>query len=211
MTAGQKQALTSLFAKYGLPVSKDLFNFATVFDHDAKIALEIGFGNGDATIDIAKNHPEFDIIGIEVHEPGVGRLLANIEKNGLTNVRVIMHDAVEVLQNNIPDNSLDRVMIFFPDPWPKKKHQKRRLIQPQFVELLVSKLKEGGIIHCATDWEDYAQQMLSVLSDNPHLQNTSDNDGYVERPEFRPLTKFENRGQQLGHGVWDLIFVKTKN
>ncbi|MFZ5509698.1 MAG: tRNA (guanosine(46)-N7)-methyltransferase TrmB, partial [Pseudomonadota bacterium] len=164
----------------------------------------IGCGMGETTVAIAAAHRDKDFIGIEVHTPGVGSLLKRIEEQGLTNLRVIQHDAVEVLRDMIPADSLAGVHIFFPDPWPKKRHHKRRLIQPSFVALLASRLKPGGYVHLATDWQDYAEQMLAVLSAEPALENTAA--GFAARPEYRPQTKFEARGLRLGHGVWDLVF-----
>jgi tRNA (guanine-N7-)-methyltransferase len=168
--------------------------------------LEIGFGMGDTTAHIARAMPDTDFIGVEVHTPGVGSLLKQIGEQGITNLRLIQHDAVEVLNNMVADGSLHGVHIFFPDPWHKARHNKRRLIQPPFVALLCQKLAPGGYIHCATDWEDYAIQMLEVLGNEPTLRNTAE--GYAEKPSYRPLTKFENRGLRLGHGVWDLVFTR---
>jgi tRNA (guanine-N7-)-methyltransferase len=161
---------------------------------------------GDATATIAAEHPENDYLGIEVHGPGVGSLLNQIEHRELHNLRIVQHDAVEVLHNMIPDHSLAGVHIFFPDPWHKKRHNKRRLIKPEFVALISQKLTKGGYLHCATDWEDYAIQILQVLSDEPTLANTATD--YAPRPDYRPLTKFEQRGIRLGHGVWDIVFTK---
>lgn len=170
--------------------------------------LEIGFGMGAATAAIAAARPETDFIGCEVHEPGVGALLQAIEAGGLRNLRIVQHDAVEVLAKMIPPASLAGVHIFFPDPWHKKRHNKRRLVQPPFVAELVTRLAPGGLLHCATDWQPYAEQMLEVLSAEPGLQNTAPATGYAERPDYRPLTKFEQRGLRLGHGVWDLLFMR---
>ena len=166
--------------------------------------LEIGFGMGETTAAIAGAHPETDYLGIEVHTPGVGSLLKLVAEGGLDNVRVIQHDAVEVVRDMIAPNSLAGIHVFFPDPWPKKRHHKRRLIQPAFVALLASRLAPGGYFHCATDWEEYAQQMLEVLGGEASLENTADS--FAPRPEYRPLTKFEQRGLRLGHGVWDVVF-----
>lgn len=206
ITSGQKRALNNHLTTFGLDHQLGVFDYQAIFSRNAEVAMEIGFGNGDALIEMAKNHPDMDFIGVDVHEPGVGRLLSSLKEQQLQNVRVVMHDAVEVLQNNIPDKSLARVMIFFPDPWPKRRHHKRRLIQPEFVDVVVSKLKPCGVLHCATDWEDYAGQMLKVLMMNEYLINTSEDDTFVDKPPFRPETKFEQRGKNLGHGVWDLIF-----
>jgi tRNA (guanine-N7-)-methyltransferase len=172
---------------------------------DSRKILEIGFGMGDATAQIAQTLPDADFLAVEVHTPGVGSLLKHMEELALTNIRIIQHDAVEVIQNMLADASLDGVHIFFPDPWHKKRHHKRRLIQAEFVKLLCSKLKIGGYLHVATDWQEYAEWVLEVLHAEPQLQNTAEN--YAEKPSYRPLTKFEDRGIKLGHGVWDLMFI----
>ena len=206
MGTGQQRALQDLGPRFVLPFQAMPLEPAAVFGRQAPLVLEIGFGMGDATAQIAAAQPGVDFIGVEVHEPGVGALLKHIGERGLSNLRIVQHDAVEVLQQMIRPASLDGVHIFFPDPWHKKRHHKRRLIQPPLVELLASRLKPGGRLHCATDWEEYAQQMLEVLGASPLLQNTAD--GYAPRPDYRPLTKFEARGQRLGHGVWDLVFTR---
>ena len=190
-----------------LPFVAQPVDFAQAFGRTAPLVLEIGFGMGDATAAIAQALPGTDFIGVEVHTPGVGALLKRIGELELTNLRLIQHDAVEVLQQMIAPQSLAGVHVFFPDPWHKKKHNKRRLIQPAFVQLLASRLAPGGSLHCATDWQPYAGQMLEVLSAEPALRNTAA--GYAPRPDYRPLTKFENRGLKLGHGVWDLVFVRS--
>jgi len=177
-----------------------------IFGRVAPVVLEIGFGMGQATAQIAAARPDTDFVGIEVHEPGVGALLKTIGEQGLTNLRLLQHDAVEVLEHMISPGSLAGIHVFFPDPWHKKKHNKRRLLQPGLVALLASRLAPGGVLHCATDWEPYAVQMLEVLSAEPLLVNTAT--GYAPRPDYRPLTKFENRGLRLGHGVWDLVFKR---
>ncbi|HEY1130482.1 MAG TPA: tRNA (guanosine(46)-N7)-methyltransferase TrmB, partial [Roseateles sp.] len=177
-----------------------------VFGRKAPLVLEIGFGMGGATAEIAATLPDHDFIGCEVHEPGVGALLKLIDEKQLTNIRIVQHDAVEVLRDMIGPELLAGVHIFFPDPWHKKRHNKRRLIQPEFVANLVNHLAPGGYLHCATDWQPYAEQMLEVLSAEPRLLNTAA--GYADKPAYRPLTKFENRGIKLGHGVWDLVFRK---
>ncbi len=205
-TEGQAKALTELGPRFVLPYSAQPLDFPTVFSRTAPVVFEIGFGMGDATAKIAQALPDTDFIGCEVHEPGVGSLLKQIGERGLTNLRIVQHDAVEVLEHMIRPGSLGGVHVYFPDPWHKKRHNKRRLIQPPFVADLVKHLAPGGYIHCATDWEPYAQQMLEVLSANPDLVNTAE--GYAEKPAYRPLTKFENRGLRLGHGVWDLVFRK---
>lgn len=190
--------------RYGVPFSPRPVDLAAFFGRTAPKILEIGFGMGETTAQIAAEHPDTDYLGIDVHTPGVGNLLQVIAARGLTNVRVVQHDAVEVLQQMILPDSLDGAHVFFPDPWPKKRHHKRRLIQPPFVALLAGRLKPGGYVHAATDWEEYAAQMLEVLSAEPLLTNTAD--GYAPRPAYRPPTKFEQRGLKLGHAVRDLVF-----
>jgi tRNA (guanine-N7-)-methyltransferase len=204
---GQTRALAELGPRFVLPFSSQHLDCSAAFGRDAPRVLEIGFGMGDATAAIAQALPGTDFIGVEVHTPGVGALLKRIGESGITNLRLIQHDAVEVLQQMIAPDSLHGVHVFFPDPWHKKKHHKRRLLQGPFVQLLASRLAPGGYLHCATDWQPYAEQMLEVLSAEPALRNTAA--GYAPRPEHRPLTKFEHRGLKLGHGVWDLVFVKT--
>ena len=202
----QRRAHVELLPVYGIPFSTALLDLDRVFGRSAPKILEIGFGMGETTAVIAQQHPENDYLGVEVHTPGVGSLLARIAELRLGNVRVIQHDAVEVLQTMIAPATLDGVHIFFPDPWPKKRHHKRRLIQPPFAALLASKMKSGAILHACTDWEEYAKQMLDVLSADPALANTAS--GYADRPDTRPQTKFERRGLELGHRVWDLVFRK---
>jgi len=204
VSPGQARAHETLMPRYGIPFSSEPLDMDRLFGRSAPHILEIGFGMGGTTATIAANHPELDFIGLEVHLPGVGSLLKLIEEQSLTNVRIMQHDAVEVLESMIPLGSLAGAHIFFPDPWPKKRHHKRRLIQPAFVALLASRLSPGGYIHLATDWEEYAEQMLMVLSAEPSLMNTAE--GYAPKPEYRPETKFETRGLKLGHGVWDLVF-----
>lgn len=194
--------------KYGIPYLGKLLELDPVFGRSVPKFLEIGFGMGETTALIAQTHPQNDYLAVEVHTPGVGSLLKQVEELGLTNIRIIQHDVVEVLQHALRPECLDGVHIFFPDPWPKARHHKRRLIQAEFVALLCSHLKPGGYIHVATDWEDYAEQILKVLSGEPHLTNTAV--GYAPRPEYRPMTKFEQRGLRLGHGVWDVIFRKKQ-
>ena len=206
MGPGQLRARTELGPRFVLPNSTDALDYRTLFSRDAPVVLEIGFGMGDATASIAQAMPGTDFIAVEVHAPGVGALLKQIGERGLTNLRLIQHDAVDVLDHRIAPSSLAGVHLFFPDPWHKLKHNTRRLIQPAFVQLLVSRLTAGAYLHCATDWQPYAEQMLAVLSAEPLLKNTAN--GYAPKPAYRPLTKFENRGLKLGHGVWDLLFVK---
>ena len=207
MTSGQKNAIELLWPVCGVDLKNEVLDLADLFKRDAFTILEIGFGNGLSLADMAEAHPEQNYFGVEVHTPGVGGLLVQVKKRGLANVRVSQDDAVEVLDQQIADGCLDRVQIFFPDPWHKKRHHKRRLIQPEFVKTLVAKLKPTGIIHVATDWENYAEHILQVLSQEPRLTNTAAE--YAEKPAYRPLTKYENRGKNLGHGVWDLLFEKT--
>ena len=204
MGTGQQRALEDLGPRFIIPYEATPLDLEAAFGRAAPKILEIGFGMGDSTAGIAANHPENDYLGVEVHTPGVGALLKRIGEAGLGNLRILHHDAVEVLEKQIPDGSLDGAHVFFPDPWHKKRHHKRRLIQPPFVALLTRKLKHGGYLHLATDWEHYAQQMLEVLNGEPGLENTVAD--YAPRPAYRPLTKFELRGLKLGHGVWDLVF-----
>ena len=204
LSAAQQRAMDEGMPRWGINYQPAQIDLAAALGREAPKILEIGFGMGGATAEIAAGNPDKDYLGIEVHGPGVGNLCKLIAEQQLTNLRLIRHDAVEVLDHMLADGSLDGVHIFFPDPWHKKRHNKRRLIQPPLVEKLVKKLKPGGYLHAATDWEDYAVQILEVLSANADLENTAD--GYAPRPEYRPLTKFEQRGIRLGHGVWDIIF-----
>jgi tRNA (guanine-N7-)-methyltransferase len=206
LSTAQARALEELGPKFLVEYAKAPLDYAAVFGRQAPVVLEIGFGMGDTTAHIARAMPDKDFIGVEVHTPGVGSLLKQIGEQDIGNVRLIQHDAVEVLNQMIAHASLAGVHVFFPDPWHKARHNKRRLIQGPFVRLLAEKLAPGGYIHCATDWEEYAVQMLEVLGAEPQLQNTAQ--GYAPQPAYRPLTKFENRGLKLGHGVWDLVFVK---
>ncbi|MEK8026218.1 MAG: tRNA ((7)-)-methyltransferase [Pseudomonadota bacterium] len=208
MGTGQIRALEELAPRFRLPYQAQLQDWDAHFGRQAPRVLEIGFGMGQATAQIAAARPELDFIGVEVHEPGVGSLLKMIGEGGLGNVRIVQHDAVEVLRDMVAPGSLAGLHIYFPDPWHKKRHHKRRLIQPDFVAFLATRLAPGGWLHCATDWQDYAVQMLEVLGGCPALENTAapGSDGYVPRPEMRPLTRFEARGLRLGHGVWDLVF-----
>lgn len=206
VSTGQRRAIDELGPRFVVPYSTVPTNWETVFGRQAPRILEIGFGMGATTAEIARERSEHDFIGVEVHEPGVGALLKLIGEQELTNIRIIQHDAVEVLEHLIAPASLDGAHIFFPDPWHKARHHKRRLIQPPFVALLASRLKPGAYLHCATDWQNYAEQMLDVLSAEPSLANTAD--GYAPRPAYRPVTKFERRGLRLGHGVWDLVFKR---
>jgi tRNA (guanine-N7-)-methyltransferase len=206
MGSGQVRALQELGPRFVLPFQAGVPDWDAVFGRSAPRVVEIGFGMGAATAAIAAARPETDFIGIEVHEPGVGALLRLIGEQALTNLRIVQHDAVQVLQQMIAPASLAGVHLYFPDPWHKKRHHKRRIVQPGFVAQVASRLAPDGVLHCATDWEPYAQQMLEVLSAEPALRNTAE--GYAPRPLWRPPTKFEQRGLRLGHGVWDLLFVR---
>jgi len=204
VSPAQQRACDTLLPRFGIPYSLQSLDLTQVFGRNAPKILEIGFGMGDSTATIALAHPENDYLAIEVHTPGVGNLLKLIDTQHIHNIRIIQHDAVEVLRDMIGDGTLDGVHIFFPDPWHKARHNKRRLIQTPFISHLVKKLKPGGYIHAATDWQDYAEQVLKVLTEEPLLVNTATD--YAPRPAYRPLTKFEQRGIRLGHGVWDLVF-----
>ena len=206
MTRGQQEALDAYLGKWSIAYRPSLLDLTEAFGRVAPTILEIGFGMGETTEQIALARPGDNFLGVEVFNAGVGAMLKRIEASELTNVRLIQHDAVEVLRDMIAPSTLAGVHIYFPDPWPKKRHHKRRLIQPPLIELLASRMAPGAYIHCATDWEHYAHQMLEVLSGEVALANTCE--GFAPRPDYRPLTKFENRGLRLGHGVWDLIFKK---
>jgi len=206
-TAGQRLALESHWHKYCLLPQLDV-DFAEAFGRRAPLIVEIGFGNGASLADMAEANPELNYLGIEVHRPGVGHLMLLLEQRGINNVRIYHHDAIEILEQKIPVDSLAGVHLFFPDPWQKRRHHKRRIVRPSFVELLNQKLVVGGYFHAATDWEHYAKHMLGILSAGEGLRNVSLSNDFCPRPAYRPLTKFENRGLGLGHGVWDLIFQK---
>jgi tRNA (guanine-N7-)-methyltransferase len=205
--SGQQKAIEELGPRYVLPYQSAPLDLSASFGREAPKILEIGFGMGQATAEIAREHPDIDYLGVEVHTPGVGALLKLIGEQGIANLRIVQHDAVEVLRHMIPQAGLDGIHIFFPDPWHKKRHHKRRLIQPAFAQLLAERLRPGGYLHLATDWEDYARQMLEVLGATPLLRNSAKS--YAPRPHYRPLTKFEQRGMRLGHGVWDLVFLRV--
>ncbi|MCJ0763889.1 tRNA (guanosine(46)-N7)-methyltransferase TrmB [Variovorax terrae] len=207
-TTGQAKAFEALGPQFLLPYTGTAMDFAASFGRSAPTVLEIGFGMGEATAHIAALKPETNFLCCEVHEPGVGALLKRIGERGLSNIRILAHDAVEAIDHMLPEQSLDGVHIFFPDPWHKLRHHKRRLIQPPLVAKLSRRLKPGGYLHCATDWQPYAEQMLEVLSAEPLLRNTAD--GFAPKPDYRPLTKFENRGLKLGHGVWDVVFERRQ-
>jgi tRNA (guanine-N7-)-methyltransferase len=207
-TAGQKLALESYWHKYCLSPQLEL-DLTQAFGRQAPLIVEIGFGNGGSLAEMAAANPDLNYLGIEVHRPGVGHLLLLLEEREIKNVRIYHHDAIEILEQKIPDHSISGVHLFFPDPWQKRRHHKRRIVRPCFVELLIKKLMPGGYFHAATDWEHYAKDMLGILSAGQSLQNCSPNLQFCPRPDYRPLTKFENRGLGLGHGVWDLIFRKV--
>jgi len=202
----QQRAYTELMPRLGVPFRAAPLDFHAVFGRSAPVVVEIGSGMGETTTRIAAQNPETDYLAIEVHAPGVGSLLRRVEEEGLTNVRVIQHDAVEVLRDMIAQGSLSAIHVFFPDPWPKKRHHKRRLVQPAFAALAAARLVRGGRLHVATDWQEYAQQVLAVLGETPGLRNTAGD--FAPRPPWRPETKFERRGRNLGHGVWDVLFEK---
>ena len=204
ITQGQRDALEHLLDKWSIPYAPQRLDLSAPFGRQAPTVLEIGFGMGETTQKIAQARPDDNFLGVEVFNAGVGSLLRRIEESNLQNLRIIQHDAVEVVRDMVPPDSLAGVHVYFPDPWPKKRHHKRRLLQPPFVSLLASRIAPGGYLHCATDWQDYAVQMLEVLNAEPLLRNTVTD--YAPRPDYRPQTKFETRGLRLGHGVWDLIF-----
>lgn len=206
ITPSQQAALDQLLPQWAIDYRNTRLDFDAAFKRQADNILEIGFGMGETTQQIAQARPDDNFLGVEVFNAGVGALLKRIDETGISNIRIIQHDAVEVVRDMIEPGTLAGIHIYFPDPWPKKRHHKRRLIQPGFISLLAQRLAPGGYIHCATDWENYAEQMLAVLTGEPSLQNTAND--YAPRPDYRPLTKFEARGLRLGHGVWDLIFRK---
>lgn len=207
MTDGQRRGLENLWPRYGIDPDQP-FNAATAFGRTAPLILEIGFGNGESLLEQASQHPEWNFLGVEVHAPGVGHLLNELDKRGLTNVRVYRTDAVEILREKIEDGSLDGIHLYFPDPWPKKRHHKRRIVNDDFTALLARKLRPGGYFHAATDWEEYAVWMLEHLNCRPELINTATDGGFVENMGLRPLTRFERRGTRLGHEVRDLLYER---
>ncbi|MFD2164824.1 tRNA (guanosine(46)-N7)-methyltransferase TrmB [Thalassotalea euphylliae] len=208
LTKGQAHALENHWKDMGLNHEDGIVDVEKVFGNNNPMVLEIGFGMGKSLVEMAKNAPELNYIGVEVHRPGVGACIATAVTEEVSNLRVYEHDAIEILADCIPDGSLTTVQLFFPDPWHKKKHHKRRIVKPEFIESIRQKLKVGGVFHMATDWENYAECMLEDMQTAPGFKNLSDTNDYVPRPDSRPLTKFENRGQRLGHGVWDLQFEK---
>ena len=210
-TLGQAKAFANVGPRFLLPYTGAAMDFDAVYGRTAPTILEIGFGMGEATAHIAQVMPETNFLCCEVHTPGVGALLKRIDEQSLATIRIVQHDAVEVIDRMLAPASLDGVHIFFPDPWHKTKHNKRRLIQAPLIAKLAARLKPGGYLHCATDWQPYAEQILEVLTAEPQLENTADaaSDGYAPKPDYRPLTKFENRGIKLGHGVWDIVFTRV--
>ncbi|HEY0211031.1 tRNA (guanosine(46)-N7)-methyltransferase TrmB [Acerihabitans sp.] len=209
LTKGQQLAIDQLLPVMGVEYRPEPIAPVTLFGREAPLTLEIGFGMGASLVEMAAAHPEQDFLGIEVHLPGVGACLLSAREAGIGNLRVMCHDAIEVLEHMIPDQSLALVQLYFPDPWHKARHNKRRIVQTPFAELVGRKLRAGGVFHMATDWQPYAVHMLAVMSEMAQFHNLSDQGDYVPRPDFRPLTKFEQRGQRLGHGVWDLMFEKS--
>ncbi|MFC0308735.1 tRNA (guanosine(46)-N7)-methyltransferase TrmB [Gallibacterium trehalosifermentans] len=210
LSEAQKRAMNDNWAFFGLEHQQQPFDFAKIFGNTHPVILEIGFGMGQSLVTMAKQNPQYNYLGIEVHTPGVGACIATALEQKVNNLRVICHDAIEILQDNISDNSLAGLQLFFPDPWQKAKHHKRRIVQTPFIELIMQKLTPNGFIHMATDWENYAEHMLEVLRSQSNLSNTSITNDFIPRPDSRPLTKFEQRGQRLGHGVWDLYFIKNQ-
>ncbi len=207
MTTGQQRAFAELWPRFGVEFEGNVsLDPAALFGNTHPVTLEIGFGNGDTLAELAARYPEHNYLGIEVHRPGVGRLLLTLAERGLGNVRVLRQDAVAVLEHGLPPTSLAAVQLFFPDPWPKHKHHKRRIVQPALLDLLYPVLQPGGLFHVATDWQDYAAHILRVLEADPRFANTAGAGQYASRPAGRPQTKFERRGERLGHGVWDLLF-----
>lgn len=203
----QKNMMEEHWPQFGLDYQNTPLDFQAIYGNDKPVILEIGFGMGKSLVEMAAANPDKNYLGVEVHTPGVGACIAYAVEKAVTNLRIICHDATEILRDAVADASLGGLQLFFPDPWHKAKHHKRRIVQPPFVAQVVQKLQPNGFIHMATDWENYAEQMLEVLSANPHLTNTAPQD-FIPRPDFRPLTKFEARGHRLGHGVWDLYFIK---
>lgn len=210
LTEGQSRALEQYWDAYGLTLDQGMLDHAVVFGNDNPVILEIGFGNGASLLQMARQAPQKNFIGVEVHRPGVGKLINDAQQAGVRNLKVFCDDAIEVLARNIADSSLDGVQLFFPDPWHKKRHNKRRIVQPAFVQTVRHKLKIGGYFHMATDWEPYAEHMLEVMSAAQGFANQAGVGNYSPKPDYRPSTKFEQRGERLGHGVWDLVFIRTE-
>ncbi len=207
LTLGQKAGLTEFWGDYGVDLPEGNIDLDALFVKRQQVVLEIGFGNGDSLLEMAINTPDRNFLGIEVYEAGIGRLINEAHKHQLRNLKIIQADAVEVLIQHIENDSFDTFQLFFPDPWHKKKHHKRRIVNPDFLDILSQKVKPGGRIHMATDWEHYAIAMLATLENHPDFKNTQSDPIYSPRPDYRPMTKFEKRGKRLGHGVWDLIFI----
>jgi len=210
LSKAQSIGLNELWSSYGVDLSNKKLDFDKLFVSKNNVTLEVGFGNGDSLLEMAIEQSNQNFLGIEVYEAGVGRLINEANKNKLTNLKIVKDDAVEVLTNNILDNSISHFQLFFPDPWHKKKHHKRRIVQISFLDLLSKKLKNDGVVHIATDWENYAEHIMESLESHPHFKNCAGDHMYSLRPKNRPLTKFENRGQKLGHGVWDIIFTNIE-
>jgi len=210
LTLGQRTGLIDLWPQFGVDIPIGIIDLNSLFKKIQPITLEIGFGNGDSLLEMAINAPDQNFLGIEVYEAGIGRLINEANKHQLSNLKIIKADAVEVLEHHIKDDSFDTFQLFFPDPWHKKKHHKRRIIQTDFLDLISNKLQDGGTMHMATDWENYAEYMMVTLEKHPHFKNAMGAHKYSLRPEHRPITKFERRGERLGHGVWDLIFINEK-
>ncbi len=207
MTAGQTRGWDNYWGQFGLEPGKRL-DFLQIFGNDNPVVFEIGFGMGSSLFEMASQSPDMNFVGVEVHRPGVGALLAQAGDAGLSNLRVLCCDAVELLKQDVPDGSLSRLQLYFPDPWHKKRHHKRRIVQPDFAALVAAKLVDGGVFHMATDWEPYAEHMAEVMGAAPDYENCAQPGPYSEKPEYRPTTKFERRGERLGHGVWDLLYRK---
>lgn len=210
LTLGQRTGLIDLWPQFGVDIPSGIIDLNSLFKKIQPITLEIGFGNGDSLLEMAINAPDQNFLGIEVYEAGIGRLINEANKHQLSNLKIIKADAVEVLEHHIKDDSFDTFQLFFPDPWHKKKHHKRRIIQTDFLDFISNKLQDGGTMHMATDWENYAEYMMVTLEKHPHFKNAMGAHKYSLRPEHRPITKFERRGERLGHGVWDLIFINEK-
>ncbi|MES9943386.1 MAG: tRNA (guanosine(46)-N7)-methyltransferase TrmB [Candidatus Thiodiazotropha sp.] len=209
LTEGQQRAFQELWPHYGLTPEPRQLDLVALFGRQAPLTLEIGFGNGEALAQIAARHPDEDFLGVEVHTPGVGHLMLKLAEQETHNVRILQTDAMQLLRQQIPEASLNRVLLYFPDPWHKRRHHKRRIVQQEFADLIQRVLKPGGVIHMATDWEEYARQMMAVFTRHNGFRNQAGKGKFSPRPETRPLTKFEQRGQRLGHGVWDLLFERT--
>ncbi|MCG8487412.1 MAG: tRNA (guanosine(46)-N7)-methyltransferase TrmB [Chromatiales bacterium] len=208
MTEGQQRAYEELWPRYGVELDEGQLDLSGLFEQPQPVTLEIGFGNGESLRQLAQNEPQHNFLGVEVHGPGVGHLMIQLDQYQLGSVRILKHDAMELLRHHLPPGSLHRVLLYFPDPWHKRKHNKRRIVQDEFAELIYRALLPGGILHMATDWEDYAQQMMKVLSSHEGFENQAGEGNFSPRPDTRPLTKFEQRGERLGHGVWDLLFER---